>query len=141
MFKRIMGTSFSSYRVIPVGSLGSTTITVVPPYAAGGRPCSKPLSGNFKISCTDPLGNVFKTRPQAFNRDVRDIQADFEEDISFLRGRVTIHQHNNGRLEDHFKFNYKENNINFYLIFDGLNAQAPPCSFETDPSNPLLGED
>jgi hypothetical protein len=69
-----------------------------------------------------------------------DVQADFEEDIGFLRGKVTIHQHTNGNIVDNFRYNFKENNINYYLIFDGLHADPNQCSFESDPHKPIQGE-
>ena len=72
LMKRINSTSFTSYQVIPVGSI-SSTVTVMPPYGASGTPSSKPLSGSFVIKCPDPTGKVFKTRSQLYNKDPQDI--------------------------------------------------------------------
>jgi hypothetical protein len=63
--KRINGSSFISYQVIPVGAITST-VTITPPYA-GGVLSSGPISGSFKISCPDPQGTVWTTRANAWN--------------------------------------------------------------------------
>ena len=55
LMKRITGVSFSSYSVVPYGSITST-VTVMPPYGASGIKSSAPLAGFFIITCPDPSG-------------------------------------------------------------------------------------
>ena len=131
LMKRINGVSFSSYTVVPYGSITST-VTVMPPYGASGIKSSAPLSGFFVITCPDPSGKIFKTRPKGYNRNIEDVMADFEEDISWLRGRVWLTSNINGQLSDNFKFNYRENGVSINLIFDGLNSNPPQCTIGSD---------
>jgi hypothetical protein len=113
----------------------------MPPYGASGITSSKPLAGSYIIKCPDPNGKVFQTRPQAYNVKSADlIQQDFDEDIGWLRGRVTIHQSKNGLIADEFKFNYPENGINLFLIFEGLDFNPPQCTIESDSNNPITGD-
>lgn len=58
LMKRITGFSFTSFAILPYGSI-SSVITVMPPYGAGGIASSKPLGGYFVIKCPDPNGNLF----------------------------------------------------------------------------------
>jgi hypothetical protein len=53
------------------------------------------------------------------------VQADFDEDIGWLRGRVAIHLSKDGIIANEFKFNYPENGINLFLIFEGLDSNPP----------------
>ena len=53
LMKRITSTSFTSFQIIPVGSI-SSTVTVQTPYGTNGIKSSKPLGGSFVIKCPDP---------------------------------------------------------------------------------------
>lgn len=136
--KRSAQPTFSAFQVIPVGTL-SAKVTVVPPYN-GGIPGSLPLAGSYVIKCPDPNGKVFKTRPQVFSRGAMEIQADFDEDISWLRGKVTIQDSIDGTLANNFLYNYKENGVNLFLTFDGLHSNPPQCTIESDTTSPLTGD-
>lgn len=65
------------------------------------------------------------------------MQSFIDEDIPFLRGKVKLHYWNDGNLADKFKFSHRENGINIYLTFDGLHADPPLCSIESNPANPI----
>lgn len=137
VLRRDSVSSFNYYKITPSGL--SSTVTVVPPYQ-GGIPSSKPLAGSFIIKCPDPNGKVFQTRPQAVSAKVESIQSDFEEDISWLRGKVRVQRSYDGNLENAYMFNHPENGVNLFLIFDGLNFNPPQCTLDSDINNPLTGD-
>lgn len=132
--KRRDGPSFINFKVTPVGTI-TAAITVTPPYAnnALGKLSSPPISGNFRISCPDPVDPNITWKTRAFiagsavpnnNR----IQAAIDEDIPYLRGRVKVHFWNEGNLADNFSYSYKDNGVSLYLTFDGLHSDPPLCS-------------
>jgi hypothetical protein len=67
------------------------------------------------------------------------VLADFEEDISWLRGKVWMTSNINGQISDNFKFNFRENGININLVFDGLNSNPPQCTIGSDTTTPITG--
>jgi hypothetical protein len=121
--------------VTPVGTIAST-VTVTPPYN-GGVLSSGAISGSFKIRCPDPQGIVWTTRANVFNTENSYIQSSIDEDIPWLRGRVSVHTWTDGTINDEFKFNYRQNGVNIFLTFDGLHSDPPQCTILSDNEDPM----
>jgi hypothetical protein len=60
-----------------------------------------------------------------------------DEDIPWLRGKVTVHTWTDGTIYDLFKFSYRQNGLNIYLTFDGLHSDPPLCSILSDTVTPM----
>jgi hypothetical protein len=121
--------------VTPVCSITST-VTVSPPYDGGNR-SSGAISGSFKIRCPDPEGDDWTTRANVFNLENSYIQSNIDEDIPWLRGRVSVHTWTDGTKNDEYKFFYRQNGVSIYLTFDGLHFDPPQCTILSDDVSPM----
>ena len=65
------------------------------------------------------------------------IQSNIDEDIPWLRGRVTVHTWTDGTIYDEFRFSYRQNGVNIFLTFDGLHSDPPQCTILSDTASPM----
>lgn len=138
--KRITGLSFTTATVYPV-SLGASKVSIAKPTdtSLGGVQSSAPLSGNYVVKCTDKNGVVNVSPAINYNQWDEGIRVQFMQSFQYLRGRVRVYQNWIGDESTAWNFAYRENGLNFVVIFEGFNENPPLCTLASDTVTPLTG--
>lgn len=141
LIRRITGYSFTSGNAYPVGTIGAT-ISIQGPYDgnSGGLMSSPPLSGSYILKCADSNGVIHSSPSISYNQWDDGMRIQIMQNMDYLRGRVRMYDTWSGVVEDGWKFSYRENGMSRTVIFDGFNENPPLCTLESDPLDPIVGQ-
>ena len=92
---------------------------------------TEPLSGNFKVTCPDQYGNLFSTREMGISHWTQGI--DYYMQLEIPHTQFKIYVRNLHEIE------YRENGLQFAVIFQDFHDDAPDCYLESGSDTPIAG--
>jgi len=130
--KRIVGQSSDKMSIAKVKTKANIVLNMPDSGIGGCQKSGPPLSGNFILSCTDPVSKtIIETAEMAWNLHVIWIQEAITASIPFLADKIeVIHG---------YKYPYNENGREFFINFRDIHLNPAQCTLKSGTTTPLEG--